>query len=163
MSVTRALLHRFEQGGLRLRAGAVDLVGQEDIGEHRAGLEGHFPAAGRLAEDVGAEDVAGHQVRRELDAAELEGEDLAEGLDHRRLADAGESLQEDMAAAQHAHQDHPVQGPAAKQDLVHLPEHPAGQDHGGGHFVRLEEVRRAVGATELLTRVRTLRDLDCFP
>ena len=29
-------LHRFEQGGLRLGRGAVDLVGEDDLGEDRA-------------------------------------------------------------------------------------------------------------------------------
>ena len=33
------LLHHFEHRGLRLRRGAVDLVGKDDVGEHRAGPE----------------------------------------------------------------------------------------------------------------------------
>ncbi len=33
------LLHRFEHGGLRLGRRAVDLVGQEHVGEERAGQE----------------------------------------------------------------------------------------------------------------------------
>ena len=35
----RVLLHRFEQGRLRLGRGPVDLIGQEDVGEHGALLE----------------------------------------------------------------------------------------------------------------------------
>ena len=34
-----ALGHRLEQRRLRLRRGPVDLVGEEDVGEHRAGPE----------------------------------------------------------------------------------------------------------------------------
>ena len=135
----RVLLHRFEQGGLGLGARAVDLVGQEDVGEHGAGLEGHLAPAARFPQDVRAEDVAGHQVRRELDAAELESEDLPQGLDHRRFSHAGQPFQQDVAAAEDARQHQAVQGAAAQEDLVHLREHPAGQGHGGRHFFRLQQ------------------------
>ena len=43
-----ALLHRFEQGGLRLGRRAVDLVGQDDVGEDRAVQELEHALAGRL-------------------------------------------------------------------------------------------------------------------
>ena len=38
-------VHRFEQRGLRLRRGAIDFVGQHDVGEHRPGLEFEFLAS----------------------------------------------------------------------------------------------------------------------
>ena len=38
----RALGHRFEQRALRARGGAVDLVGQDDVGEDRAGAKLEF-------------------------------------------------------------------------------------------------------------------------
>ena len=42
------LLHRLEQRRLRLRRGAVDLVGEQQVGEHRARLEAEL-RAGRPA------------------------------------------------------------------------------------------------------------------
>ena len=41
----RAFLHRFEQGRLRLRRGAVDFVGQQELGEDRPRPELEFVAA----------------------------------------------------------------------------------------------------------------------
>ncbi len=81
------LLHRFEQGRLRLGRGAVDLVGQDDVGEDGAGDEADFALAGGhvLFDDVGAENVGRHQVWRELDAAELEIHGLGQGLDQQSL------------------------------------------------------------------------------
>ena len=64
------LLHRLEQRRLRLRRGAVDLVGQQQVGEDRSGLEAELALAVLLDKDVRADDVGGHQVRRELDAVE---------------------------------------------------------------------------------------------
>ena len=62
------LLHRFEQRRLRLGRGAVDLVGQHDLGDDRPGAELELAAA--LVVDRHAGDVAGQQVGRELDALE---------------------------------------------------------------------------------------------
>jgi hypothetical protein len=36
-------LHRFQQGRLGLGAGPVDLIGEHDVGEHRAGSEDELP------------------------------------------------------------------------------------------------------------------------
>ena len=41
-----AFLHRLQQGGLRLRRRAVDLVGQHDVGEDRALDEAELALAG---------------------------------------------------------------------------------------------------------------------
>ena len=49
--------------------GAVDLVGQDDVGEDRPAAEGEVPRLRLYTRD--AEDVGGQQVGRELDAAEL--------------------------------------------------------------------------------------------
>ena len=50
------LLHRLQQGGLGLGRGAVDLVGEDDVGEDRPGDERELAAAGLgiVLEDVGA-------------------------------------------------------------------------------------------------------------
>ncbi len=65
-----ALLHRLEQRRLRLRRSAVDLVGEQQVGEDRAGAE--LELGGALVEHRRAGHVGGHQVGRELDAREAE-------------------------------------------------------------------------------------------
>src|SRR3712207_7824265 len=51
---------RFEEGRLGLRRRAVDLVGEDDVGEDGAGLE--LEGAGVLVVDGEADHVRGHQV-----------------------------------------------------------------------------------------------------
>ena len=72
--VTVLLLHRFEQCRLGLGRGAVDLVGQHQVGEDRAlaGTRSAAPPVAVFAHDLRADDVGGHQVGRELDAAEAQ-------------------------------------------------------------------------------------------
>src|SRR5690606_31066575 len=62
------LLHRLEECRLRAWPGAVDLIGKDDVGEDRPGVEGERRAA--LVEDERAGDVGWEQVRCELDAVE---------------------------------------------------------------------------------------------
>ena len=58
------LLHRLQQRRLGARAGAVDLVGHQQLGEHRARDEAEIAlAAGALLQHLGAENVGRHQVR----------------------------------------------------------------------------------------------------
>ena len=65
-----AFLHGLQQGGLRLGRGPVDLVGQQQIGEHRSGVELEFRCAGVIYERAG--DVSRHQIRGELHPLEVE-------------------------------------------------------------------------------------------
>src|SRR5262249_11929514 len=98
-----ALLHGFEQGRLSLRRGAVDLVGEQQVGEDRARVELHRAAAVMIfLKDVRAQDVARHQVWRELHAAELQVEQSAEGLDQRRLPDSRQSFEQNVPTTQNA-------------------------------------------------------------
>ena len=103
-TVTLLLLHRFEHGRLGLGRGAVDLVGQHDVGEHRArGRTG--TRAGRPApflQDVGAGDVHRHQVGRELDAAELQRHRLGQLADQQRLGQPRHAHQQRVAAGEQA-------------------------------------------------------------
>src|SRR5262245_61446558 len=64
-----ALLHRLEQRGLRLRAGAIDLIDQQHVGEQRAGMEHEGTLL--LLEYVHADDVARHEIGSALDTLEL--------------------------------------------------------------------------------------------
>ena len=94
-------LHRFEQRGLGLGRRAVDFVRENHVREDRAFDEDHLAAAGRvLLENLRAGDVGGHEVRRELDALELEVEDLRERLDEERLGEAGRAGDEAVAAGE---------------------------------------------------------------
>jgi hypothetical protein len=73
------LLHGLEQRGLSLGSGAVDLVGQHQVGEDGAGLEPQrlrSPVAG--LDDHAADDIGRHQVGRELDAGILQMESARE-------------------------------------------------------------------------------------
>ena len=56
-----ALGHRLEQRRLHLGGRAVDLVGEDDVGEHRAPLD--VEVLGRRAPDARADEVGRHEVR----------------------------------------------------------------------------------------------------
>ena len=62
-------------------------------------LEEH-PAVRVLLHDVGADDVGRHQIRRELDARELQVEDVGERVHEAGLADARDALEQHVAADQ---------------------------------------------------------------
>ena len=101
----RPLLHRLEQGRLGLGRGPVDLVGQDQVGEDRPALELEpADALGRLEHHVGADQVGGHQVGRELDALKLELEGVGQRADQQRLAQAGHALEQHVAAGDQGRQ-----------------------------------------------------------
>ena len=85
----------------------VDLVGQHHVGEDRPVHEPERAPAGRqvLLDDLGAGDVARHEVGGELDPVEAELERLRHGLDHERLGEAGHADEERVAARQDRGQD----------------------------------------------------------
>ncbi len=88
------LLHRLEQSGLGARAGAVDLVGHEKLGEDRAGNEAEAAGAvGRLVHHLRTGNVRWHQVRGELDAALGEPKDDAQRFDQLGLGETGNADQ----------------------------------------------------------------------
>ena len=53
-----------------------------------------------LLDDVGADDVRGHEVGRELDALEVELQHAGERADHQRLGEAGHAFVEVVAAGE---------------------------------------------------------------
>ncbi|OIQ77996.1 hypothetical protein GALL_403080 [mine drainage metagenome] len=95
-----ALLHRFEQRALRLRRRAVDLVGQQQFGEHRPGVEHEALDVARV--DADAEHVAGQQVGGELHARVLQPEHMGQRVRQRRLADPGQVLDQQVAGGDQA-------------------------------------------------------------
>src|SRR5581483_1151289 len=92
------LRHRLEQGGLRLRHRAVDLVDEDDVREDRAGAE--LEVAHLLVEDREAGHVGRLQVWRALDAARLRALDRAgdRPCEH-GLRGTGHVLEQRVAAA----------------------------------------------------------------
>jgi hypothetical protein len=56
-------------------------------------------------EDPRADEVAGHEVGRELDAAERPAENPRRGLDRQRLGEAGHALDQQVPVGQQAHED----------------------------------------------------------
>ena len=62
------------------RGGAVDFVGEDDVCEQRSGLENELAAAVDLLEDGVSRDIAGQEVRGELDALVLQAEELGKAF-----------------------------------------------------------------------------------
>src|SRR6185436_20979649 len=94
------LFHRLEQRRLRLRRRAIHLVGEDHLREDRTGVEAkaaRLALVYRYAEDVGRQHVAG-----ELDALEMQPETSGEHVRKRRLADAGQVLDQQVPAREQA-------------------------------------------------------------
>ena len=90
-----AFLHGFKKGSLRLGRCPVDLVGEDDVREQGAFHELELT---RLVEDFGADDVAGHQIRGELNAVEAEAEGLGDGVDEERFGQTGNAHKQNVPA-----------------------------------------------------------------
>ena len=89
-------VHRFEQGGLRFWRGAVDFVGDDDVGEDGAGLE--FEALRRGVVDADADHVAGQQVGCELDTLKGAVEGSRESLRESCFANTWNVFNQQVAA-----------------------------------------------------------------
>ena len=99
------LHHRFEQRALRARGRAVDLVGQQDLREDRAGPELELPLVGE--EHAAPQDVAGEHVGGELQPRELTAEAERQGLGERGLSDSRSVLDQQMPLRQQGHERQP--------------------------------------------------------
>ena len=95
-------VHGLEQGRLRLGRGAIDLVGENDVGENRAGLE--FKLLLDLIEDADADDVARQHIRGELDALKRTVKGMRQGLREGRFAHSGHVFDQKMASRQQGDQ-----------------------------------------------------------
>ena len=90
--------HRLQQGRLRLRQAAVDLVGQHQIGKDRPLLEFERAAAGgRFHHHERAQQVRRREVGRELNAAEAKLQNVGQRLDQERLAQPRHAFDEDVS------------------------------------------------------------------
>ena len=94
-------LHGLEHGGLGFGGGAVDFVGEDDVGEDGAFHELELASsAAAFLDDVGAGDVGGHQVGGELDAVELEMEGFRDGGHEECFGETGNTHEEGVAATE---------------------------------------------------------------
>ena len=92
------LLHGLQQRGLRLGRRPVDLVGEQQVGEHRPLAEAELARAAVVDQRAG--DVAGHEVGGELHPRGLQPQRGRQRPHGQRLRHAGDALDEDVAAAQ---------------------------------------------------------------
>ncbi len=67
------------------------------------------------------DDIARHEIRRPLDALEFTAQDARKSLCEQRLAKAGHSLHEDVAAGQQRHDERPDGGLGTDHDPPELP------------------------------------------
>ncbi|CDK39230.1 hypothetical protein BN903_4 [Halorubrum sp. AJ67] len=98
-----SLLHRLQQRGLRLRRGAIDLVGEDDVREDRSRREREGAVA--LVEHVGPGHVGGEEVGGELDPRELQAERGRERARREGLSGPGHVFEEDVAAGEDTERD----------------------------------------------------------
>ena len=96
------LLHDLEQRRLHLGGRAVDLVGEQEVAEHRAELGVEPARVGPV--DARADEVGGHEVGRELQALERAAEHVGDRLDGQGLGQAGHALEQHVAAGQQRHE-----------------------------------------------------------
>jgi len=101
------LLHGLQQSGLGFRRRAIDLVGEDDVGEYGSRQEDQLPAPcfRILLDQIRAGDVRGHQIRRELNAREAEIQNLGKGVDKKSFRQARDTDDQAVTAHQHGQQD----------------------------------------------------------
>ncbi len=138
-----AFLHGFEQCGLGFRRGAIDLVGQQQVGEQRPFAQ--FELLGLHVVHRMPGDIAGHQVRGELDTCELAAEAAGEGTHQQCLAQPRNAFEQYMAAGD--------------QRGEHIVDHAVLADHG---FLQFSSYRlgQLAGALALLRSVVQCAGLD---
>ena len=119
-----AFRHCFQQGGLGAGRSAVDFVGQDNLRNDGAGAE--FKIGGMLVVVMDAGNVGWHQVGGELDAAEIAVQGIGKGTGEGSLADAGDILNQDVAAAEQGGQSMLNYGVLADDGLLDV-----GADGGG--------------------------------
>ena len=99
-----ALLHGLEQRCLGLGGGAIDFVGEHEIGENRSRAECKLlRAAARQHGDSG--DIGRHQIGRELNADEAHTHSEPERADQQGLRSARHAFEQDVAAREQADED----------------------------------------------------------
>src|SRR5262249_15752252 len=94
-----AFLHGFEQRALRLRCGAIDFIGEQELREDRSAAELEAVTAIRSGSHyVRAHDVRRHKIGRELNATKIQRECPGKRLHQLRLAQPRHALEQNIAA-----------------------------------------------------------------
>ena len=96
------LLHGFQQGALNFGRGAVDLVGQHEVGKHRTLLDGKLLVL--LVVHQGANDVGREQVRGELHPREIAGNRVAQAFDGQGFGQSRHPFQKHVPVGQKTNQ-----------------------------------------------------------
>ncbi len=135
----RVLLHRLQQRGLRLRRGAVDLVGEHDVGEDRpAARTGTRGARSRASSSSTSVPVMSLGIRSGVNCTRANSRSSAcgDGLHEQRLREPGHADEQDVPAGEQ-------RGDQVVDDLV-LPDDAAGdlRGEGGAGGGELGEQRR---------------------
>ena len=89
------LLHDLEQGALGLGRRAIDLIGEQHIGEYRTAHDAQF--ARRVVEHRMSGDVRWHEVRGELDPGYLKRHGLRQCPHQQRLAEPGDPFDQHVS------------------------------------------------------------------
>ena len=110
--------HCLQQCALRARWRAVDLVGQQHVGEHRAGMELELAAARFIHRD--AQYIGGQQVGGELHALEAEAEAAGQCMCQRGLAQARQILDQQVPTGQQRDESQPDFRHLAQHQCIHL-------------------------------------------
>ena len=97
-----AFVHRFQQRGLGLGRGAVDLIGQQDVGEDGTALELEALVCGRVHGD--AEDVTGQHVAGKLHPPEIAVDGARKSVGESGFANPGNAFNQQMSAGKNRHQ-----------------------------------------------------------
>src|SRR4029434_2483202 len=79
-------LHRLQDRRLGLRCRTVDLIREDHMGKYRSFFELKLAAAIGFGQNLCADDVGGHQIRRELNTLERNAEDVTQGFHQQGLA-----------------------------------------------------------------------------
>ena len=112
--------HHLEQRRLHLRRRAVDLVGEDEVREHRTQLD--VEGLTRRPVDARADEVGRHQVGGELQAYEGPADRVREGLDRERLGETRNALDEAVTLGEQAHEDALDHSVLPDDDPLHLEE-----------------------------------------
>ncbi len=91
-----AFLHGFEQSSLRFWRGSVDLVGEQNVCEDRALCQRE--RTGGEVKQVGAQHIARHQVRGELDAPKVQLDGGGEALGQKSFRRPGRAFKQNVPA-----------------------------------------------------------------
>ena len=97
-----SFFHSLQQGRLGLAGGAVDFIGQQQVGHNCTGFEDEL--LGLLIVDGVADDIRRHRIGGELDTLGVQTQNFGKGHGCGGLADTGYVLHEDMTRCQNRHQ-----------------------------------------------------------